>query len=77
MSDASCDPDAEAVEEMLHFLDTMDRDVSSWEAEFLDSVMKQRRAGGTLSPKQREKLEEMYEKYTNEQEFHDKCEDDS
>lgn len=69
MSDASCDPDEESVKDMIDFLEHMDHDVSSWEAEFLDSIMKQRRAGQSLSPNQRAKLEEIWEEYQNKTEF--------
>lgn len=68
MSDASCD-EGEHIENMIDFLEHMDHDLTSWEAEFLDSIMKQRRAGGSLSPNQRAKLEEIWETYTTEAEI--------
>lgn len=47
------------IAEALHRLDTMDFDVTEWEAHFLDSVMR-----GTLwSPKQRMTLAKMVETY--------------
>ncbi len=44
-------------------LDEMDDDVTEWEFEFLDSVIKQLRAGRALSQKQIESLNRMSDKY--------------
>lgn len=44
-------------------LDEMDRDVTSWEAGFLDSVLKQLKVGRPLSQKQIETLNNMSTKY--------------
>lgn len=58
--------DADNVEhhlEMAEELDAMERDVSSWEAEFLESILKQLREARPLTPKQEDKLEEMYRNY--------------
>lgn len=38
--------------EILTRLDTCDREVTSWEADFLESVLRQSRSGRGLSPKQ-------------------------
>jgi hypothetical protein len=51
---------------MAKELDSMDRDVTSWEADFLESVMKALRAGQPLSNGRKEKLEEMWDKYLGE-----------
>lgn len=48
---------------MARELDEMEEDVTSWEADFLDSILKALHHGRTLSPKQAERLEEMHEKY--------------
>ena len=48
------------IAEALHRLDTMDdKDVTDWEAGFLDTVMR----GTSWSPKQRAVLAKMCEKY--------------
>lgn len=65
MSDASFDIEEEHIKDMIDFLETMEDNLTPWEEEFLNSVMKQRR-GGTLSPNQRAKLEEIWEKYLQE-----------
>lgn len=52
--------------EMAQALDSMERDVTSWEAGLLDSVLKRLRAGHPLSPKQTASLEGMYQKYLGE-----------
>jgi hypothetical protein len=52
--------------DMARELDSMDRDVTSWEANFLESVMKALRAGRALSDRQKEKLDEMWDKYLGE-----------
>lgn len=44
-------------------LDDMDRKVTTWESEFLDSVLRVLVAGGSLSAKQREILIDMETKY--------------
>lgn len=44
-------------------LDEMEVDVTSWEAGFLDSIMKQLRAGRALSQKQIETLNRMSDQY--------------
>jgi hypothetical protein len=50
----------------LTSLDTMTRSVSAWEAEFLESVLRQMQQGRTLSPKQRAVITRMCEKYCPE-----------
>lgn len=49
--------------EMAQALDSMERDVTSWEADFIESVLKRLKAGRPLSPKQAESLEGMHRKY--------------
>lgn len=49
--------------ELAKELDHMEEDVTSHEADLLDSVLKILRGGGTLSPKQAEHLEGMHKKY--------------
>lgn len=49
--------------EMARQLDSMERDVTSWEASFLDSVLKCLRGGRPLGEKRENKLEEMWDKY--------------
>jgi hypothetical protein len=50
-------------ENLAKDLDHMEEDVTPWEADFLDSILKILSRGGTLSPKQAERLEGMHEKY--------------
>lgn len=52
--------------EMAKALDSMKRDVDSWEAGLLDSVLKRFEDGKPLTPKQAVALEEMYAKYLGE-----------
>lgn len=52
--------------EMARELDAMERDVTSWEASFLESVLSVLAAGRRLSTKQAKTLEEMHEKYLGE-----------
>jgi len=49
--------------EMAVALDGMDRDVSSWEADFLESVLLRLNDGRPISPKQEAKLRELHERY--------------
>ena len=44
-------------------LDGLDRDVSSWEADFLSSILPRLRNGGTLTEKQEAVLLKMQDKY--------------
>lgn len=44
-------------------LDEMETDVTSWEADFLDSCLKQLKAGRALSQKQIEVLNRMSDQY--------------
>lgn len=64
------DVEAQAAEEserhleMARALDGMEQDVTSWEADFLDSVLRQLQIRGVpLTTKQADILEEMYERY--------------
>ena len=43
-------------------IDTAPQEVSSWEAEFLESILR-RGSDATLSPKQQQKLRELGERY--------------
>jgi hypothetical protein len=52
--------------DMARELDSMERDVTSWEANFIESVLKALRSGKSLSNPQKEKLEEMWDKYLGE-----------
>ncbi len=54
--------------EMAEELDSMALDVTSWEAEFLESVLGLLREGSPLSPKQAKTLKGMYAKYLGEDE---------
>ena len=49
--------------EMAQELDGMERSVSSWEADFLESVLTRLREGRDLSEKQEAKLRQVHEKY--------------
>lgn len=51
--------------EMAEELDRMERDVTSWEAEFLDSILKRLRSGTALTERQAKTLQEMRWKYTD------------
>lgn len=54
--------------EMAEALDSMERNVSSWEADFLESVLKRLKDDGrTLSEKQATKLKELYERYLGDE----------
>jgi len=57
--------------EMAEEIDRMERDVTSWEADFLDSILKRLRNKIPLTPKQAEVLEGMHEKYIWEKERFD------
>ena len=48
---------------MVKALDEMDRDVTSWEADFLSSILDSLYFGLALTQKQAVRLEEMYERY--------------
>lgn len=49
--------------EMAKELDGMDRDVTSWEADFLSSILEKLNFGLALTQKQASRLTEMYERY--------------
>ena len=49
--------------DILHRLDTCDREVTPWEADFLESVLRQAHAGRGLSPKQLAVVRRMAEQY--------------
>jgi hypothetical protein len=49
--------------EMAEAIDGMERSVTSWEAEFLDSVLVRLREGRSISEKQESKIRELYERY--------------
>jgi hypothetical protein len=49
--------------EMAEALDSMERDVDSWEAGLLDSVLRRLKDGTPLTPGQTTALEEMHAKY--------------
>lgn len=49
--------------EMAEELDGMERDVTSWEADFLEKILEILRFGLQLSPKQADTLEKMHERY--------------
>ncbi|MGH9391937.1 MAG: hypothetical protein ACRD1Z_20230 [Vicinamibacteria bacterium] len=49
--------------EMAQELDGMERDVTSWEAGFLDTVLKRLREGRVLTEGQAEKLEQIHREY--------------
>ena len=53
-------PDPHLIREVLTALDTMEREVTAWEAGFLESLMQQRTG---LSPKQLAVLVQMAEEY--------------
>lgn len=48
---------------MAEALDSMDRDVTSWEADFLNSTLEILRFGSTLSAGAAVKLKEIYDRY--------------
>ena len=62
---------------MARKIDTMDRDVTSWEADFLDSILSAIDQGKHLSGRQESKLREIYLKYFPEDEDILKTEDDA
>ena len=49
--------------DQVEALDKMDANVTQWEGEFLDSLLKQLRAGRALSQKQIDTLNGMSDKY--------------
>ena len=49
--------------EMAKELDGMERDVTSWEADFLNSILEKLNFGLALTEKQATRLSEMYERY--------------
>jgi hypothetical protein len=49
--------------EMAKELDGMERDVTSWEADFLNSILTRLDRGLPISHAQQKKLEELYEHY--------------
>lgn len=50
--------------ELAEELDNMERDVTTWEADFLESILKRLREDGSeLTPKQEYQLRRMEEKY--------------
>ena len=49
--------------EMAKAIDGMERDVTSWEADFLNSILDSLSFGLALTQKQAARLEEMYERY--------------
>ncbi len=49
--------------EMARAIDGMSRDVTSWEADFLNSILEKLNFGLALTQKQAARLEEMYERY--------------
>lgn len=49
--------------EMATELDQMEEDVTSWEAGFLDTVLKRLRSGQALTTGQATKLEEIHEEH--------------
>lgn len=51
--------------EMAKELDGMDRDVTSWESGFLDSVLRAFKRKNELTHKQKMKLKDMYNHYIN------------
>lgn len=52
--------------EMAKQLDELEEDMTSSEADFLDRVLKDLKAGKTLGPKDAAKLELIHEKYLSE-----------
>lgn len=52
--------------EMAEALNKMDRDLGTWEADFHNAVLQLLRVELPLTPKQTEKLKEIYEKYLGE-----------
>lgn len=52
-----------ALLEMAEAIDKMDADCSTWEGEFLESVLRRLRAGQGLSEKQEETLRKIHSKY--------------
>lgn len=56
-------PDIEEHLELAKELDGMEREISSWEVDFLENVLKRLRAGRSLSAKQQAALMEMHAKY--------------
>ena len=55
--------EGELLVEILVRLDTMVQDVTDWESDFLESMLRQIRQGRTTSPKQRKVLQRMAEQY--------------
>ena len=53
--------------EMAEALNDMERDMTSWEADFHDCVLKKLRAKEPLTSKEDAKLREIYEKYLGPQ----------
>ena len=53
--------------EIAEQLDGMEQDVTTWEAAFLDTVLQTLREGRQLSPKQIEKLKEVFVNYFPEE----------
>ena len=56
------------VRDLLAECDDAERDASSWEVDFLDSIRRMHLDGHDLSRKQLEKLEEVHERLTGETE---------
>lgn len=57
-------------------LDSMDRDLTSKEADFLESVLKTLRAGKPLAPKDEGRLELLHEKYLGAKDAKEEDNDD-
>ena len=62
--------------EMAKALDGMDRDLPTWEANFLDSILKRLGRGGTLTQLQTSKLVEIWRKYFDPDEYESTVEEE-
>lgn len=49
--------------EMAKELDTMDRSLNAWEAEFLETILTRLREGRTITSRQETKLRQIHEEY--------------
>ena len=59
--------DIQSCLEVAQKIDGLEQDVTSWEADYLDSILKRLRSGVKLTEKQFQVLEGMAEKYLPEE----------
>jgi hypothetical protein len=70
------EPPETSLLDMAEWLNGDDVALTQWEEGFIKSALDTLRVNETLSPKQREKLEDMYYEHQAAREFNDACDED-